>query len=253
MDVAQRFHGKTAIVTGASRGIGLGIAHQLVSEGARVVITARHGEVLEKAADELGGSSHAIAVPGRADDLEHQARAVAAAIEHFGSLDILVNNTGINPVFGPLVETDLGAARKIIEVNCVAALSWVQHAYRAWMHEHGGSVLNMGSASGVQHPPGVGFYGASKAMLTYITAQLALELGPGIRVNGIAPAIVKTSFAVPLYEGKEDEIAATYPLKRLGETQDIAQFAAFLLSDEASWLTGQTYIADGGVTLRSIV
>ena len=148
---------------------------------------------------------------------------MATAIETFGSLDILVNNTGINPLFGPLVESDLGAARKIIEVNCIAALSWVQQAYRAWMQEHGGAVLNVGSAAGVQHAAGVGFYGASKAMLTYLTAQLAVELGPDIRVNGIAPAIVKTKFAKPLFEGREDAAAAIYPLKRLGVTEDIGQ------------------------------
>ena len=250
--MAGRFAGRTAIVTGASRGIGFGIAQRLVSEGARVVITARKSEALDRAAAELGGSDHVIGVAGKADDLEHQARTVATAIESFGSLDILVNNTGINPVFGPLVETDLGAARKIIGVNCIAALSWLQQSYRPWMRTHGGAVLNVGSAAGVQHAAGVGFYGARKAMLAYLTAQLAVELGPDIRVNGIAPAIVKTAFAVPLYDGREDDAAAAYPLKRLGVTDDIASFAAFLLSDEASWLTGQTYIADGGVTLMGV-
>ena len=247
-----RFDGKTAIVTGASRGIGFGIAQRLVAEGARVVITARKSEPLEQAAAELGGPEHAIGMAGKGDDLDHQAQTVATAIETFGSLDILVNNTGINPLFGPLVESDLGAARKIIEVNCISALSWVQQSYRAWMEEHGGAVLNVGSAAGVQHAAGVGFYGASKAMLSYLTAQLAVELGPGIRVNGIAPAIVKTAFANPLFEGREEAAAAIYPLKRLGVTEDMGSFAAFLLSDEASWLTGQTYVADGGVTLMGV-
>jgi NAD(P)-dependent dehydrogenase (short-subunit alcohol dehydrogenase family) len=110
----------------------------------------------------------------------------------------------------------------------------------------------MGSASGLQHPPGVGFYGASKAMLSYLTAQLAVELGPRIRVNAIAPAVVKTKFAAPLYEGREERAAALYPLRRLGESADVAALAAFLLCDEAGWLTGQTYVADGGVTLVGV-
>ena len=247
-----RFDGRTAIVTGASRGIGFGVAKRLLAEGASVIITGRKAEPLEAARAELGGPDRVLAVAGRADDQEHQANTVRTAIDTFGRLDILVNNAGINPVFGPLIETDPGAARKIVEVNCIAALSWLQHAYRSWFAEHGGAVLNMGSASGVQHAPGVGFYGASKAMLAYLTAQLAVELGPDIRVNGIAPAVVKTRFAAPMYEGREAEAAALYPLKRLGETADIAALAAFLLSDEASWLTGQTYVADGGVTLVGV-
>ena len=250
--MTHRFDGRVAIVTGASRGIGLGIAERLVAEGAHVVITGRHAEALEAAQAHLGGAARALAVPGRADDPEHQAATVAASLDTFGRLDVLVNNAGINPVFGPLVETDLGAARKIVEVNCIAALAWTQHAYRSWLRENGGAVLNIGSAAGVQHAPGVGFYGASKAMLSYLTAQLAVELGPRIRVNGIAPAVVKTKFAAPLYEGRENEASALYPLQRLGESADVAALAAFLLSDEAGWLTGQTYVADGGVTLVGV-
>jgi NAD(P)-dependent dehydrogenase (short-subunit alcohol dehydrogenase family) len=250
--VSRRFQDKTAIVTGASRGIGLAIAKRLVDEGANVVVTARKHDDLNAAVAALGGTAHALGAAGRADDAEHQAATVAAAIGTFGGLDILVNNAGINPVFGPLIETDLGAARKIIEVNAIAALAWLQHAHRAWFRGHGGTVLNIGSAAAIQNAPGVGFYGASKAMLAHLTATLAVELGPTIRVNSIAPAVVKTRFARPLYEGQEEKAASRYPLKRLGEVEDVAALAAFLLSDEASWLTGQTYVADGGVTLVGI-
>jgi NAD(P)-dependent dehydrogenase (short-subunit alcohol dehydrogenase family) len=250
--VSKRFQGKTAIVTGASRGIGLAIARRLADEGANIVVTARKQDALDEAVAALGGTAHALGAAGRADDPEHQAATVAAAIDTFGGLDILVNNAGINPVFGPLIETDLGAARKIIEVNAIAALAWLQQAHRAWFGEHGGAVLNIGSAAAIQNAPGVGFYGASKAMLAHLTATLAVELGPAIRVNSIAPAVVKTRFALPLYEGQEEKAASRYPLKRLGEVADVAVFAAFLLSDEASWLTGQTYVADGGVTLVGI-
>lgn len=244
-----RFAGKTAIVTGASRGIGLGIAQRLVDEGAKVVITARKQEALDEAVAGLGGAGYALGVAGKADDAEHQADAVATAIETFGSVDLLVNNTGINPVYGPMIEIDLQAARKIIEVNCLAALGWTQQVHRAWMGEHGGAVVNVSSVAGIKPAPGIGFYGASKAMLTYITQELAVELGPRLRVNAVAPAVVKTKFATALYEGKEAELAETYPLKRLGVPEDIAGAVAFLLSDDASWVTGQLLVLDGGVTL----
>ncbi|MTE17191.1 SDR family oxidoreductase [Nocardia aurantiaca] len=245
----NRFEGKTAIVTGASRGIGLGIAQRLVDEGAKVVITARKQDALDEAVAALGGPSKALAVAGRADDAAHQAETLERAVETFGSADLLVNNTGINPVFGPMVELSLDAARKIVEVNCLAALSWVQHAYRAWMKEHGGAVVNVSSVAGLKPAPGIGFYGSSKAMLTHITQELAVELGPDIRVNAVAPAVVKTQFATALYEGREEKIAATYPLKRLGVPEDIGSVVAFLLSEDAAWLTGQLLVVDGGITL----
>jgi 3-oxoacyl-[acyl-carrier protein] reductase len=244
-----RFAGRTAIVTGASRGIGLAIAERLVAEGARVVITARKKEALDEAVEQLGGPGHALGVAGKADDIEHQADTVRQAIENFGSADLLVNNTGINPAYGPMVELDLGAARKVVEVNCIAALSWVQQVHQAWMKEHGGAVVNVSSVSGVRPAPGIGFYGASKAMLISITELLAVELGPDIRVNAVAPAVVKTKFATALYEGREQEVAAAYPLKRLGVPEDIGSVVAFLLSEDAGWMTGQTLVVDGGVTL----
>ncbi|MFE3024068.1 SDR family oxidoreductase [Nocardia tengchongensis] len=245
----NRFEGKTAIVTGASRGIGLGIAQRLVDEGARVVITARKQEALDEAVATLGGPAKALAVAGRADDADHQAEVLKRAVETFGSADLLVNNTGINPVYGTMMELSLDAARKIVEVNCLAALSWVQHAYQAWMRDHGGAVVNVSSVAGLKPAPGIGFYGASKAMLTHITQELAVELGPDIRVNAVAPAVVKTKFATALYEGREEAIAAAYPLKRLGVPEDIASVVAFLLSADAAWLTGQLLVVDGGITL----
>jgi NAD(P)-dependent dehydrogenase (short-subunit alcohol dehydrogenase family) len=246
---SPRLESKTAIITGASRGIGLAIAHRLVAEGARVCITARNEEALDKAVLGLGGPDHAIAVAGKTDDIEHQADVIRATIEAFGSIDLLVNNTGINPVYGPLIDLELDAARKIFEVNCLAALSWVQQTHRAWMGEHGGSVVNMSSIAGLRPAPGIGFYGASKAMLSHLTAGLAVELGPDVRVNAVAPAVVKTKFATALYEGREDEVAAGYPLKRLGQPEDISGVVAFLLSDDAAWITGQVIVVDGGVTL----
>ncbi|WP_110182889.1 SDR family oxidoreductase [Nocardioides solisilvae] len=241
--------GKVAIVTGASRGIGLGVAERLVAEGARVCVTARKPEALEEAVAALGGPDKAIAVAGNAADPAHRAEAVARTVETFGSLDLLVNNTGINPAYGPLVELDLDVARKILDTNVVSALGWVQEAHRAWMGEHGGAVVNIASVAGTKPAPGISMYGASKATLISLTESLAVELGPAIRVNAVAPAVVKTRFASALYEGREEEVAAAYPLKRLGVPDDIGSVVAFLLADEAGWLTGQTVVVDGGLTL----
>jgi 3-oxoacyl-[acyl-carrier protein] reductase len=245
----NRFNAKTAIVTGASRGIGLAIAERLVADGAKVVITARKQQALDEAVASLGGAEHAIGVAGRADDVEHQAATVAAAIETFGSADLLVNNAGINPAYGPLMELDHDAARKITEVNCLGTLSWTQQVYRAWMREHGGAIVNVASVGGIRPAPGIAYYGASKAMLIHLTEELAVELGPNIRVNAVAPAVVKTRFAEALYVGREEEVAEVYPLKRLGEPDDIGSVVAFLLSDDAAWMTGQTAVIDGGLTL----
>ncbi|MFE6822203.1 SDR family oxidoreductase [Streptomyces sp. NPDC057690] len=247
--MTQRFKGKTALVTGASRGIGFSIARRLVADGARVCLTARKRDALDAAVTELGGTANAIAVAGRADDSEHQAIAVRRAVEEFGGVDLLVNNTGINPAYGPLLELDPAAARKTFEVNCLAAISWVQQAHRAWMGEHGGAIVNVSSLSATQPAPGMGFYGATKAMLNRITQQLATELGPAVRVNAVAPGLVKTRFAQVLYQDNEDALVEAYPLRRLGVPEDIGDTVAFLLSDEASWMTGQLVVIDGGVSL----
>lgn len=145
----KRLEGKVAVVTGASRGIGLGIAERLVAEGARVCITARKPEALDEAVASLGGSEVAMSVAGRADDPAHQDEVLAAVAERFGPVELLVNNTGINPAYGRLVDIDLDAARKIVEVNCIAALSWVQKAVAGGLEERGGSIVNVSSTAGV--------------------------------------------------------------------------------------------------------
>ena len=249
--MVRDLQGKTALITGASRGIGLAIARRLVDEGARVCITARKPEALAAAVESLGGAQHAIAVAGRADDAEHQAAAVAATLEAFGSLDILVNNAGINPVYGRMIDLDPAAFRKVFEVNVISALAWVREAHKAWMGEHGGAVVNVASVAGLGPAAMIGAYGISKAAMMHLTVQLAEELSPGIRVNAVAPAIVKTEFASALYEGREEKVAAGYPLGRLGVPDDIAGAVAFLASPDAGWVTGQTLVLDGGLLLKS--
>jgi NAD(P)-dependent dehydrogenase (short-subunit alcohol dehydrogenase family) len=247
--MTARFAGQVAIVTGASRGIGLAIAARLVTEGAKVTITARDADALAEAVKELGGPEHALAVAGKADDAEHAADAVAQTMEHFGRLDLLVNNAGINPVYGPVLDVEPKPLRKTFEVNLFAPIEWTRLAVRAWMGEHGGAVVNVSSAAGLGASDGIGVYGVSKAALIALTEQLGKELGPEIRVNAVAPAVVKTQFAALLYEGKEEEVVSAYPLKRLGSPEDIANAVAFLLSADAGWITGHTVVLDGGLTL----
>ncbi|KJS55156.1 3-ketoacyl-ACP reductase [Streptomyces rubellomurinus subsp. indigoferus] len=245
----NRFNGRVALVTGASRGIGLASAARLVAEGARVCLTARGEESLELAVKELGGPEHAIAVAGRADDPEHRAEAVARTMAAFGRIDVLVNNTGINPVFGPVLDLEPGAVRKVFDVNVNAPLGWLREVRQAWQGEHGGAVVNISAVAGLRPAYGIGVYGASKAALIHLTEQLAQEIGPRIRVNSVAPAVVRTRFAAKLYEGREAELAAGYALGRLGTPEDIAAAVAFLASDDAAWITGQTIAVDGGIIL----
>lgn len=250
-DFGPRFAGRVAVVTGASRGIGLAVAARIVGEGGRVVLTARHPEPLAAAAQSLGGDAVAVAIAGRADDAVHQAEALQAAMSRFGRLDVLVNNTGINPVYGPLAELDEAAARKIIDVNVLSALQWSQQALRAGLGAQApGAIVNMASVAGISAAPGIAWYGVSKAALIGLTIQLAAELAPRVRVNAIAPAVVRTRFAAALYEADEDAAAMAYPLRRLGEPEDIAAAAAFLASSDAAWITGQTLVVDGGAGLR---
>ncbi|MGY1799370.1 SDR family oxidoreductase [Blastococcus sp. SYSU D00868] len=244
------FEGRTALVTGASRGIGLAIAQSLVRRGAKVVVTARRPEALTEAVAALGGPDVAVGVAGNAGDAAHRAEAVRTAVETFGSLDLLVGNVGINPVFGSMVDLDLDAFRKILDTNVVGTLGLVQEAWRAWMAEHGGSVLVVASVAGLKASPGIAGYGVSKAALVNLVTQLAVELGPRVRVNAVAPAVVKTRFAGALYEGREAEAAQAYPVGRLGEPEDVGEAAAYLLGDGAGWVTGQTLVLDGGSLSR---
>lgn len=248
-----RLAGRVAVVTGASRGIGFGIARRFVEEGAKVCITARKPDALAEAVSALGGPVNAVAVAGRADDPDHRAEAVRHVTDLFGPPDVLVNNTGINPVHGSLLELDLTAARKIFEVNVLSALGWVQEVFRKPPDrvppDRAGVVINVSSVSAIHPPPGIAFYGVTKAALNHLTSCLAAELAPAVRVNAVAPAVVKTRFAAALYEGREEEAAAQYPMGRLGLPRDVAGAVAFLTSDEASWITGQTLVVDGGVTL----
>lgn len=248
-----RFDGKVAVVTGASRGIGFETARQLVDGGARVVLTARGQEGLDAAVEQLGGDANAIAVAGKADDAEHRSAVFEAAKSTFGGVDFLVNNTGINPAYGRLTEIDNGMAHKIMEVNLFGAYAWSRLAVENGINKPGGAIVNIASVAGLTASPGIGFYGISKAAVISLTQQLAFELAPNVRVNAVAPAVVKTDFAKALFEGREEQAAAGYPLQRLGAVADVAGPVTFLLSEDAAWITGQTLSIDGGASLAPIL
>ena len=247
------FGGTVALVTGAGRGIGLAIAAELIRRGGSVCITARDERELSAAVRRLDpqGQRRAVGSAGSADDETHQRVTVDRVMERFGRLDYLVNNVGINPWYGPMMQIDLRVVRKVLDVNLVSTLAWTQLAWRAWLGEQGGAVLNIASIGGLRVGAPVGAYNVSKAAVIHLTRQLAQEMAPRVRVNAIAPAMVKTDFSRKLWDGREDQLQKRYPLNRLGIPEDISRAAAFLLSPEASWITGEILTIDGGVTTRS--
>jgi NAD(P)-dependent dehydrogenase (short-subunit alcohol dehydrogenase family) len=257
--VDLRLDGKVAIVTGGSKGIGEAVAAAFAGAGAKVMISSRREENLEAAAKAIepiaaeggGAISWSVAHAGRPEDAE---RCATATLERFGGLDILVNNAGTNPYFGPLMGIDQGRAQKTTEVNQEGLIAWTQAAWKAAMERHGGCVINMASVGGLGVSPGIGYYNATKAAVIQLTRQLALELAPAVRVNALAPGLVKTDFARALWQRDEAGIAAGLPLRRLGEPEDVAHAALFLASDAASWITGHVLVVDGGAMVsRGVV
>jgi NAD(P)-dependent dehydrogenase (short-subunit alcohol dehydrogenase family) len=243
-----RLDGKVAVITGGSRGIGFGIARAFVDAGAQVMLVARKAETLEEAAAELGpAASWRVA---HAAKQEEAAASIADTIERLGSVDVLVNNAATNPYAGPTIDIDVARWDKTFETNVRGPLVWTQEAWKQWMKEHGGSVINISSVGAFHTSAALGCYGTAKAALVYLTQQLAGELAPKVRVNCLAPGLIKTDFAKYLWQdGKGDVVAKGYPLKRLGESDDIAE-AALYFAAGAGWVTGQTLILDGGGTIR---
>jgi NAD(P)-dependent dehydrogenase (short-subunit alcohol dehydrogenase family) len=247
--VGTSFAGRTALVTGASRGIGKATAFALVEQGANVVLSSRKQDALDEVAGEIRGKFPQAQVLAKAAHVGDPAAAeecVDATIDAFGSLDILVNNAGTNPYFGPLVDLDIPRAQKIFEINQLAMITWTQLAWKKWMQANGGSIVNISSIGGLSTEPGIGFYNATKAAVMHLTRQFAAELGPGVRVNAVAPGVVRTHLAKALWENFEEQLSAKLPMRRIGEPEDIAKAVLFLAGDESSWMTGQTMVVDGG-------
>ena len=248
--------GRNALVTGASKGIGRAIAEAFAAEGANVMISSRKADALRRVTEEASQRGW----PGRiewyaahAGKPEDALGCVAETVRRLGSVDILVNNAATNPYYGDLEGLDLPRAQKTIEVNQLGTLTWAQQAWHASMREHGGAIINITSVGGMLAEPGIGFYNVTKAAVIHLTRQLAYEMAPGVRVNAIAPGLIKTDMARELWEGRETQQARRIPLRRLGETSDIASAAVFLASDAASWITGHTLVVDGGAIIAPSV
>ncbi|BDY28470.1 SDR family oxidoreductase [Mycolicibacterium mageritense] len=239
--------GRTAIITGASRGIGLAAAQAIAAAGGNVVLTSRQQESADAAAVEVGGS--ALGVAAHAVDEDAAKRCIDLTLDRFGSVDILVNNAGTNPAFGPLIDQDHARFAKTLDVNLWAPILWTSLATRAWMGEHGGAVVNTASIGGFGFEANLGLYNASKAALIHLTKQLALELSPNVRVNAVAPGVVRTKLAEALWKEHENQLNSATALGRIGEPDDVGSAIAFLVSDAASWVTGETFVIDGGQRL----
>jgi NAD(P)-dependent dehydrogenase (short-subunit alcohol dehydrogenase family) len=248
-----RLDGKVALVTGASRGIGRATAETLAAAGASVMLSSRKQADLEAAAEAITADGGRAAVfAANAGDPEQAQACVAATVERFGAIDVLVNNAATNPYMGPAADIDLARYDKTFQVNLRGPLVWTQAALEHGLGSgDGGAVVNVASIGGMSIERGIGIYNTTKAALVHLTKVLASELGPEVRVNAVAPGLVKTDMARALWEANEDAIAKHLPTGRLGEPGDIANAVTFLASDAASWITGHTMVVDGGAMVAA--
>ena len=217
------------------------------------MLSSRKQDQLEIAASEIlrsGAVGETAVFAANAGDVESAKACVAATIERFGGVDILVNNAATNPYYGPTLGVDESRFDKTFQVNLRGPLFWSQAVWEQAMRDKPGVIINIASVGGLRAEGALGVYNLTKAALIHMTRQLAGEIGP-TRVVGIAPGLVNTDFASVLVENYGERLAASLPLGRLGEPQDIANLATFLASDLASWITGETYVIDGGAGVRS--
>ena len=241
MDISLQ--GKTALVTGGSRGIGKAIAATFVRCGANVMIVSRKEDSLRATAAEIGGNIAYVAA--NTGDVDSAESVVEQTLAKFGAIDLFVNNAATNPYAGPMMEVDQSRYDKTFQVNLRGPVFWTQSVWNHWMKDHPGVIVNIASIGGLRTEASLGVYNLTKAAIIHMTRQLAGELGE-TRVVGIAPGLIVTDFAQMLVDNFGETLAKRLPTKRLGQPQDIANLVAFLASDLASWITGETYVIDGG-------
>jgi NAD(P)-dependent dehydrogenase (short-subunit alcohol dehydrogenase family) len=245
--------GRIALVTGASRGIGEAIAKLLAEQGAHVIVSSRKLEDCESVAAGIrasGGSAEAFACHvGRMED-------IAATFSHIrekhGRLDILVNNAAANPYFGHILDTDLAAYNKTVEVNIRGYFFMSVEAGKMMKAQGRGAIVNTASVNALQPGDMQGIYSITKAAVVNMTKAFAKECGPlGIRVNALLPGLTKTKFAGALFENKElyDRWVSEIPLRRHGEPQEMAGTVLYLVSDASSYTNGECIVVDGGLTI----
>ena len=246
---------KTAIVTGASRGIGEAIAWSYARAGANVVLSSRRAENIMPVADAINEefSGRALALAVHAGNLESAGQLVEKAVEHFGSVDIVVNNAGTNPHFGPILSADESHWDKIFEVNVKGCFWMCQAAARQMIAQgSGGKIINNASVAGLRPGLMMGVYSVSKAAVIMLTRSLALELGrENIQVNAIAPGYVKTRFTQVLWSNDKlnEGILEQTPAGRMGDPEEIAGIALYLASSVSDFTTGAVFTIDGGYSL----
>lgn len=212
------------------------------------MLTSRKKDDLDATAADIDGDVDVMAA--HVGDADSGDTVIAATLERFGSLDILVNNAATNPYYGPTLGVDVARWDKTFEVNLRGPVLWSAAAHRRAFAERPGVIINIASVGGLRTEGALGVYNLTKAALIHLTRQLAGEIGP-TRVVGIAPGLVTTDFAQVLVDNFGDKLASELPLGRLGDPTDIANLATFLASDMASWITGETYVIDGGAGVRS--
>ncbi|MHB8190112.1 MAG: SDR family oxidoreductase [Ferrimicrobium sp.] len=241
---------RNVVVTGGSRGIGLAIGEKLAAQGYGVVLVARKQDELEDACSDILTSvpgAQVCTVVANVGQLGAAQVVFDQVEEVFGGIDVLVNNAATNPYYGPLVDIPVEAMDKLYQVNLRAPLLFSQEFARRYrVTERSGSIVNIASIGGMAVEAGIGWYNVAKAGLIHLTRHLAYELGPAIRVNSVSPGLVRTQFARTLWESHESKLSQRLPIKRIGEPRDIAQAVAFLVSDEAAWMTGENLVIDGG-------
>ncbi|GAA0717558.1 SDR family oxidoreductase [Dactylosporangium roseum] len=247
---------RTVLVTGASRGIGKASAMAFAAEGCNVVLTSRKIDALDAVAAEIGDRFPGVGVlthAAHAAESDQAAAVVDAAVGRFGAVDVLVNNAATNPYFGPLMGIDPVRADKTVRLNQFGVVLWSQLVWKASMASRGGAIVNVASVGGLLTEPGIGYYNATKAAVIHLTRQMAAELAPAVRVNAVAPGIVRTQLARGLWENNEDLLNAKLPLGRIGEPDDVAGVITFLAGPASRWMTGQTLVVDGGAQIRSLI